>query len=315
MLPHALLELLIYYNYYEDYVVSMQNMLTLALICKFFEELWHVIFYAAYSTTGYIYSYLGNARDVFEVIAETIFLAVLLLTAMGWTITRDSLTSREKQMFWSAFLLFVVFKILHGLCQDPNLCGAYLLSFHVVKFLITFGIIVAMNANVERLRAQTLDFGLPQAQADIYTKLKMFQNFRWAFLAYLIIPIILLFVNFAVVSWQQFWVIVLLEQLLFLAVYIMVGYTFRPRPRNEYFTFNVEENDNENEVPLRLFGQGEYTQLVGSGALGDNNDTNNNGNNTTSATNTTQRNNVRNRNNSNSQIATDPEGVVELNDR
>jgi len=110
------------FNYckYEDYVVSMQNMLTLALICKFFEELWHVIFYAAYSTTGYIYSYLGNARDVFEVIAETIFLAVLLLTAMGWTITRDSLTSREKQMFWSAFLLFVVFKILHGLCQDPN---------------------------------------------------------------------------------------------------------------------------------------------------------------------------------------------------
>ena len=92
----------------------------------------------------------------------------------------------------------------------------------MIKFLITFGIIVAMNANVERLRAQTFENGI-HGQNDVFIKLKMFQyacythttqlttntpsrHFRWAFLAYLIIPIILLFVNFAVLSWQQAWI-------------------------------------------------------------------------------------------------------------
>ena len=37
-------------------------------------------------------------------------------------------------------------------------CGqSFLLAFYIIKFLITFCVIVAMNANIERLRAGNID--------------------------------------------------------------------------------------------------------------------------------------------------------------
>lgn len=54
-----------------------------------------------------------------------------------------------------------VFGLLHSICETPSVCQGYLLSFWVVKFMITFAIIVAINANIERLRHGGLDLPRP----------------------------------------------------------------------------------------------------------------------------------------------------------
>ena len=51
-------------------------------------------------------------------------------------------------------LAHLLFGALSVTCPAPALCAAYLLCLNIVRFLITFAIIVAMNANAERLRSR-----------------------------------------------------------------------------------------------------------------------------------------------------------------
>jgi hypothetical protein len=71
--------------------------------------------------------------------------------------------------------LYILFRVLYAFCREPSLCPAYVLSFKVIAFLITFGIIVAMNANIERLRTNAMEQVFPNNHEEIYAKLQMFK--------------------------------------------------------------------------------------------------------------------------------------------
>lgn len=52
----------------------------------------------------------------------------------------------------------LVLRVLLVLASDRGARRqSFLLAFYIIKFLITFCIIVAMNANIERLRAGNVD--------------------------------------------------------------------------------------------------------------------------------------------------------------
>jgi large-conductance mechanosensitive channel len=97
----------------------------------------------------------------------------MLLISMGWTITIDDMGGRPRQFFVLAFALFLIFRTLYAFCRQPALCPAYVLSFRLIKFLITFAIIIALNQTVERLRIQTAEQQFTQNQSEVFIKLKM----------------------------------------------------------------------------------------------------------------------------------------------
>ena len=59
----------------------------------------------------------------------------------------------------------------------------------------------------------------------------MSRQFRWAFLAYLLLPTILLIVKITVLTWRFEWVAEILRETLVLYIYVHVGVTFRPTKR------------------------------------------------------------------------------------
>jgi hypothetical protein len=94
----------------------------------------------SYSTWSFIFS------QIFDTVSGALVLCVMLLIALGWRITRV-INPRERQFLSGGFSLYAIFDFMKRFCSE-NLCTAYLLSFYVVKFLILFCILVAINSNI-----------------------------------------------------------------------------------------------------------------------------------------------------------------------
>uniref|UniRef100_A0A7S0ECM6 GPR180/TMEM145 transmembrane domain-containing protein n=1 Tax=Hanusia phi TaxID=3032 RepID=A0A7S0ECM6_9CRYP len=239
--------------------VKLYSIFVVTLSLKLFQVVFEVVYYRKLSATGIDDVVLYDATRICDIMTNAVFLALLLLISLGWTITRDHLTKRERQLFWVFFSMYGVFGFMHSVCNDPNYCQSFLLAFYVVKFLITFCIIVALNANLERLRAGTLELPRPLTPTQLYCKILIFYNVRWTFLAILVFPIGLMFVEVAVLTWEQAWIGILLQELLYLAVFVVIAHTFkfykqdqvtpsRTSAAQEHAEIPSENNDEQAEV-------------------------------------------------------------------
>jgi len=84
----------------------------------------------------------------------------------------------------------------------------------------------------------------------IKIKLKMFRTVRWAFISYLIFPIVLLFIEFAVLSWRREWLAVLLEELMCMVIFLIIVKIFIPTPF-ENPLFIIRDPNEREPVELR----------------------------------------------------------------
>ena len=80
---------------------------------------------------------LAAIRLVAVSMSDMSFLALLLVASLGWTLTHNQLTTKEKKMLGSGFSLYMIIAVLKALCNDmcsvyetcgakSKLCSAYL---------------------------------------------------------------------------------------------------------------------------------------------------------------------------------------------
>jgi hypothetical protein len=98
------------------------------------------------SDFGYYSPWSFILSQIFDTLSGSLVLCVMLLIALGWRIARV-INPRERQFLSGGFSLYAIFDFMKRFCSE-NLCTAYLLSFYVVKFLILFCILVAINSNI-----------------------------------------------------------------------------------------------------------------------------------------------------------------------
>jgi len=102
------------------------------------------------SDVGMVSMWSHIVSQIFDTISSALVNCVMLLISLGWRITRYDLNPRERQFFSGGFSLYAIFDFMRRFCTE-GLCTAYLLSFYVVKFLILFCILVAINSNIGTL--------------------------------------------------------------------------------------------------------------------------------------------------------------------
>ena len=85
----------------------------------------------------------------------------------------------------------------------------------------------------------------------ISKKLVLLHNFRWTFLFFLVVPILFGFFDYTVLSWQQSWVSIIVNQVLFLMIFIHICVTLRPQPFSYYF-IRFHERPQEPEQPVEI---------------------------------------------------------------
>jgi len=236
-----------------------KNLFTVQIIlsCVYFFELSKMVcvlfHYRVMAATGQDSEALKYGISIFYLLSDTSFLAIILLTSIGWSIIRNELSGREKHIFGGFFITYSGINAAYGFCVSATYCGAFHLTQQIVRFLLAFGIIVSINYNIETLRsiAYSISFSRqkPADYKPLYAKLNLFLTLRRIFTAYSVTPVGLLFVNFAVFSWKETWASTFLEQSLMLFFYALIGYVFRPRDPNYYFVTrpnHPEANPNTN---------------------------------------------------------------------
>lgn len=221
------------------------------------------LFYADIGKTGEVDVGLNATKQLAESLSTLAFLGVLLLLALGWNVTREHLSLKERQSIAAACVIYIFISTLKAFCTSPQLCGAYVLAEYVIRSLIMLAVIVAMNFNITALRQNIHESPWAPSLPTMYNKVDVFSRFRWAFLGYLLVPTVLLIVKITVLSWRFEWVDDALTEMLFVYVYARVGFIFRPAPPLD---FNSVASSVEEAQPAYV-GVGGDEAAEGDGGL------------------------------------------------
>lgn len=209
---------------YYDFIYKLQRILWITLFFKFIEMLNNYSYFILISLHGNISFILSFFRNIIISLNDTLFLILLVLTCLGYGISRESLSLREKQLLGASFLLFFGFKFLYSFCNDPSICYAYILGYKIVKYLITFSMILSLNTLIESFQSNDL-----MVQNENYFKLEMFKLFRWFFLIYLLLPILFIFIEIIILDWKQDYFILLFNELNSFIIYFSIFISFFPK--------------------------------------------------------------------------------------
>lgn len=141
-------------------------------------QLW---FYRELSRTGAKSHLLSTFRDVSESASNAVLLAVLLFAALGWSLTRDSLSKRELRLIMVLFSVYFAIALVKALCDsDDEMCKAYLLTEYMLKSVVMLGVIVALNMTISQLRQALTEARWNHLVSPLtYMKLNQFQLSDW----------------------------------------------------------------------------------------------------------------------------------------
>lgn len=171
--------------------------------------------------------FLQEVQALMEVIS-------FYVISLGWKLTRSHLQMCEWALVTSVCavsLLLSCYEIIRALIMDPGGDSVLVMQFglHSLCFLV---IVVATNFNILTLQRQIAEALAAPETSALYHKHWAFCVFRGLFLYFVVLPPLLnaLFVH--VVSWQGFWVVVLMREASLFVVYAGISWIFRPGPKH-----------------------------------------------------------------------------------
>lgn len=142
-------------------------------------QLW---FFRELSVTGTRSTLLDTLQSLAESAASAVLLAVLLFAALGWSLTRESLSRRELQLSAVVFGVFAAIALVQALCsardggRDNDVCKVYLLTEYVIRSAVMLGVVVALNFTIAQLRLALTEARWDHRVTPIsYMKLRQFQ--------------------------------------------------------------------------------------------------------------------------------------------
>ena len=113
-------------------------------------KLW---FYHHASLHGRRDTILKTAQDVVESLASAVLLCVMLLAALGWSLTRHRLTRRESRLILMILGIYFFVAFIKATCvTDDDLCKAYVLIEYLLKSVLLLGVLVSLNYTIAQLR-------------------------------------------------------------------------------------------------------------------------------------------------------------------
>lgn len=88
--------------------------------------------------------------------------------------------------------------------------------------------IIAMNYTVSHLRTLITNLTWCPSIPYLYVRLRNYYNFRTCYLLYILLPTVVLMIQVTMLTWKEDWVPDLLNKLITLTFYCIVGMIFSP---------------------------------------------------------------------------------------
>ncbi|TMW55685.1 hypothetical protein Poli38472_010567 [Pythium oligandrum] len=215
-------------------VPKINHAFQMALHCKLLEIFVKLWYFHELSLRGQPNIALKATQNLAESTANAVFLAVMLLAALGWSLTRDQLYRRERRLIGLMYMVYFFVASLKAMCDsEEDVCKVYMLTEYLIRSIMMLGVIVSLNFTISQIRLALTEARWNHHVTPLtYMKLNQFMKFRYVFLVYLLIPTSLLIMNLLVLtppgSWRQDWVNYFLGEACILVMYVSVGIILRP---------------------------------------------------------------------------------------
>ena len=136
--------LLFFFLKNKRHIFRLQIVIGVAIILQIISHASVFTYFEYINIEGKMSDALDITLSVISVFGDTGFLLMLLAISIGYSIMEDSLNPKAKFLFISCFVVYLGTRIMYAFCKDSSICSIFLLVFRVVKFVITFAIIIAM---------------------------------------------------------------------------------------------------------------------------------------------------------------------------
>ena len=267
----------------QQSVKPIQSMFGLAIFTKLLEMALLLAHTWSVNQTGLDVVSLRIAKDIGASLSAAVLLLVLLLTALGWTLTRPHLTLTENRGLFVLFSLYLLIGVFKAICRDEDRhCNSYLLAEYLLKSLIMLSIIVATNLLLTHLKTTIKESTWTLSTPASYAKILLYHSFRWSFLALLLLPTVLLILKITLLSWRYDWANTGIGELITFSVYCHIGFIFRPVSRTSYDSISdaitdgksLDDEAQEGAAPVGRAAlsagadEGVLTRASGNGGIG-----------------------------------------------
>ena len=207
--------------------------------------------YALRNASGQEHANVKAAGDLGRSISDAVFVAGLFLSSLSGSGRR----SKTVGAFIVVFCSLLVVVVLNAACRfEQSNCSNFEVSQsalrigvifffiflsslllkmaeYVMRSIILIFTIVSINYHVTQFRQWLSDILPPIAATTViaYSKLSAYETFRWGFLAYLVVPTLVVVAQATLLSsWEFAWCVELLGHLAKLVVFVPVASALSP---------------------------------------------------------------------------------------
>lgn len=180
-------------------------------------------------------------------IRTLLFVIVFVLMGSGWSLLTPSLPHIQKLVLaLSVFLQMVVnicFIVMQGMGPLIENYSYWVVTFYAVDFSCSMLIVFPVSHTIDNLRETSKTEG---KEAISLSQLSLFCSLYICLQAYVYIEKLGIFILRTFLSYNFWWVSVILEQAIEGGVYMVTFYAFRPNEKNDYFV--LEDRNGEEEL-------------------------------------------------------------------
>mmetsp|Transcript_40530 Transcript_40530/g.71268 ORF Transcript_40530/g.71268 Transcript_40530/m.71268 type:complete len:533 (-) Transcript_40530:110-1708(-) len=189
-----------------------------------------------------VWQLLRQVQSIMEVV-------VFYVIGLGWKVTRPQLRASEWAFAATISILSFFLGSFEVACSTFAACAGtnYVLTQFTLHSLCYLVVIVATNFNIFTLQRQISEALATPVTGTLYTKYRAYCWFRGFFLFFVVIPSVTNFLALHVLSWHEFWVVVLVREASLWLVHTSVLVLFRPG-KQQFKVFElavVESSDSE----------------------------------------------------------------------
>lgn len=217
--------------------------MTMVIVANVLTQLFDGAHQLNLSRTGHIYGW-SVVFYIVSIIKGVLFFFIILLIGSGFSLIKPVLSSREKKIVFIVVPLQVIVNILRAVVDTMKRGSSGWLAWTDVLYLIDIVccIIVMLPIVWSVQHLKRLADADTRASRNL-KRLAMFRNFYFLVMTYIYVTRIFVALIQAVVPYHLTYLGSVFQQLVGLAFYVIVGYTFRPGSENPYLAVDTDDHD------------------------------------------------------------------------
>lgn len=174
----------------------------------------------------------GAAIGLVGKVQEIAELMMFLLTAIGWKFARPFITELEVRFAVATCAMSFYLCVMEvAFYKFPLTVRGYMHSRQILHSLCYFVVLVAINCNIQVIQVELINTPASVEAAQTYKKWNAYKTLRGIFMAFLVSPIIEIYIQkAAIVPWDRYWLLVGIILLRTWIVYMWLLVTFSELP-------------------------------------------------------------------------------------